>query len=355
MNPARCLPTCAFDPTPNLLRVNRQGEPDPRGRFQLLAEVQPALVALTAAARAAGHVLRIESAFRSYDEQARLFATIKEQGRAARPGHSEHQLGSTIDLRLPSSAAIEWLAAHAAEHGFALSYPPDKQRITGYRPEPWHVRYIGRELAEELQKEHRTLEEHFRIRPGLGESGSCGDCPLPASRAACGEVSAAGSCSGTVLLWCYDGALNAVDCAVSGQQCGRPAGSADESRAGPEPRRIEGGIAARDVGPDQTQREKVDDEDRPERRDVQHRCRGTQMAPPPLSDRLPNAFPRRRSPLSCGQNAAAALNAVSPATANACHGSEIMKPVTHRVERALGMLNTVRRKPLKVMGPTKTA
>lgn len=237
VNPARCLPTCALDPTPNLVRVNRQGEPDPRGRYQLLAEVQPALVALIAAARAAGHVLRIESAFRSYDEQARLFATIEkkgEQGRAARPGHSEHQLGSTIDLRLPSSAAIEWLAAHAAEHGFALSYPPDKQRITGYRPEPWHVRYVGRELAEELHKEHRTLEEHFRTRPGLGESGSCGDCPLPASRTACGEVSAAGSCSGTVLLWCYDGALNAVDCAVSGQQCGRAAGS-DQSDCLPKP------------------------------------------------------------------------------------------------------------------------
>jgi D-alanyl-D-alanine carboxypeptidase len=225
VNPARCLPTCAFDPSPNLLRVNPKGEPDPRGRYQLLADVQPALVALLAAARAAGHVLRIESAFRSYDEQARLFATIKEQGRAARPGHSEHQLGSTIDLRLPSSAAIEWLAAHAADHGFALSYPPDKQRTTGYRPEPWHVRFVGRELAEELRSRGTTLEEHFRTRPGLGESGSCGDCPLPASRAACGDVTAAGSCSGTVLLWCYDGALNAVDCAVSGQQCGRPAGS----------------------------------------------------------------------------------------------------------------------------------
>ena len=148
-----------------------------------------------------------------------MFRTIKERGRAARPGHSEHQLGTAIDLRLPTSAAIDWLAEHAFEHGFALSYPKGKQRLTGYRPEPWHVRFVGRELADELHRRGSTLEELFRARPDLGESGACDDCPAAASRRPCGAVTAAGACQGTVLSWCYDGALAAVDCAVSEQTC----------------------------------------------------------------------------------------------------------------------------------------
>jgi hypothetical protein len=167
--------------------------------------------------------MRISSAFRSYRDQARLFraVTIKERGRAARPGHSEHQLGTAIDLRLPTTKAIEWLAEHAAQHGFALSYPPGKQRLTGYRPEPWHVRFVGPEVAAELHHQGWTLEEMFRARPDLGESGSCGDCPGAISRARCGAVDAVGNCRGTVLTWCYDGALAAVDCAVSHQTCER--------------------------------------------------------------------------------------------------------------------------------------
>jgi D-alanyl-D-alanine carboxypeptidase len=227
VNPARCLTSCAFAPTPELVRVNRLGELDARGRFQLVAETQAALLALLQAARAAGHELRLESAFRSYQDQARVFADIKEPGRAARPGHSEHQLGTVADLRLPTSAAIDWLAAHAPGFGFALSYPPGKQKLTGYRPEPWHLRFVGRELAAELHGKHLILEEYFRAQPGLGESGGCADCPLPASQAACGDATPEGSCRGTVLTWCYDGALATVDCAASEQTCGPVDGSAE--------------------------------------------------------------------------------------------------------------------------------
>lgn len=221
VNPARCLPMCALDPASSLVQVNEHGELAPKGHHRVAAEVQPELQALLAAASASGHAIRIASAFRSYEAQARLFESIKEAGRAARPGHSEHQLGTTIDLRLPTSAAIDWLAAHAADFAFALSYPPGKQRLTGYRPEPWHIRFVGAELAKELRSSGLILEELFRQRPGLAESGSCADCPLPASRAACGAQTSAGSCSGTVLSWCYEGSLATVDCAVSGQTCGR--------------------------------------------------------------------------------------------------------------------------------------
>ena len=226
VNPARCLTSCALDPAPDLVRINRQGEPDEKGRFRLLPETHAALRTLLQAAHAAGHEIRIESAYRSYEDQGRVFTEIKEPGRAARPGHSEHQLGAVADLRLPTSAAIDWLAAHAHEFGFALSYPPGKQKITGYRPEPWHVRFVGRALAGELYDKHQILEEYFRAHPERGESGTCADCPLPVSQSTCGDATPAGSCSGTLLTWCYDGALATVDCAISGQQCGAVDGGA---------------------------------------------------------------------------------------------------------------------------------
>lgn len=220
VNPARCLVACAADPDVALRRLDERGAPSTRGKFRVAEAAAEPLAALLSAARAAGFKLRVSSAFRSYREQARMFRSIRERGRAARPGHSEHQLGTAIDLRLPSTLAIEWLAGHAFEHGFAISYPAGKQRLTGYRPEPWHVRFVGGELAAELHRRGWTLEELFRARPELGESGACADCPAAASRARCGAVTDIGSCQGTVLTWCYDGALAAVDCAVSEQACG---------------------------------------------------------------------------------------------------------------------------------------
>jgi D-alanyl-D-alanine carboxypeptidase len=228
VNPARCLPRCAADPDEPLTRLDDAGRASRAGKHRVAPIAVEPLRALLADAREAGFRLRISSAFRSYREQARLFRSIKEKGRAARPGHSEHQLGTTIDLRLPSTKAIVWLADHAVEHGFALSYPPGQQRITGYRPEPWHVRYVGPELAKQLHERGGTLEQLFRSRPDLGVSGDCADCPAPASRARCGSLTRAGSCEGPVLSWCYDGASNAVDCSQSDEVC-RPAGKSGEA------------------------------------------------------------------------------------------------------------------------------
>lgn len=225
VNPARCLPRCDFDPGTKLVRVNDRGEEDAKGRHRLLSEVRDPLVQLLAAARAQGHALRIESAYRSYEDQVRVFTTMKEIGRAARPGHSEHQLGSVIDLRIPTGAAIDWLALHAADFGFALSYPAQKQRITGYRPEPWHIRYLGTELAHRARDEKLSVEELLRSRPDLGESGTCADCPHPASSAACGDIPVSGRCDKTVLSFCYEGSLASIDCASTSQTCGQKPGT----------------------------------------------------------------------------------------------------------------------------------
>lgn len=232
VNPARCLPRCAAAPDTPLTRLDDLARASRAGKHRVAADAVEPLQQLLAAARAAGFRLKIASAFRSYKEQARLFRTIKERGRAARPGHSEHQLGTTIDLRLPSTKAILWLADHAFEHGFALSYPPGRQRVTGYRPEPWHVRYVGAELASELHRRGVTLEELFRSRPDLGVSGDCADCPDALSRARCGRLTPGGSCEGTVLSWCYEGAANAVDCSLSHEVCRPPSDTGEAACAG---------------------------------------------------------------------------------------------------------------------------
>lgn len=225
VNPSRCLAPCTYDPRDKLVRVDKHGAADPAGAHLVDRSIEEPLRALVAAAHAAGHKIRIESAFRSYDDQARVFRQIKQVGRAARPGHSEHQLGTAVDFRMPTTAAMDWLAEHAPDHGFVLSYPKGKQRVTGYRPEPWHVRFVGTELANELRSSGLTLEELLRARPDLGESGRCDDCPQPASRSSCGDIDAAGRCDGTVLTWCYDDALARVDCAAFKQRCGRARGS----------------------------------------------------------------------------------------------------------------------------------
>jgi hypothetical protein len=226
VNPSRCLSPCAFHPGDALVRVNDGAVDDPRGGFRVDSTALVALRALLTAARVAGHKIRISSAFRSYDEQARLFRTTKDKGRAARPGHSEHQLGTTIDLHLPTTRAIDWLAEHVAAHGFALSYPPGKQRTTGYRPEPWHVRFVGHDIAARVPV-GGTLEDLFRRHPDLAESGDCADCPASASRAECGALTVGGTCEGSVLNWCFDGARNAIDCAAFGHTCGNSGAVAD--------------------------------------------------------------------------------------------------------------------------------
>jgi D-alanyl-D-alanine carboxypeptidase len=224
VNPARCLSPCDRHPGPALVRVNEDGAPAEGGPHLVSREVIAPLAELMAAARAAGHSLRVNSAFRSYEEQAALFRQVKQPGRAARPGHSEHQLGTAVDLDLPTPEAKAWLAEQAPAFGFTLSYPADKQRLTGYRPEPWHLRFVGRPLAGDLARQGLALEEHFRSHPAAGISGDCGDCPAPASRAGCGRVGARGVCRGPILTWCYEGALAAIDCSAFGKQC-QPGGA----------------------------------------------------------------------------------------------------------------------------------
>ncbi len=119
------------------------------------------LTAMARDARDAGTPFRVTSAFRSYRQQVKTFASLEaELGRdealrsAARPGHSEHQLGTTIDV----AGGEPWLASNAWRYGFVLSYPeahsPD---TTCYKPEAWHFRYLGRDTARTVRDSGLSL------------------------------------------------------------------------------------------------------------------------------------------------------------------------------------------------------
>lgn len=156
------------------------GVDNPRG-LMVRKVAADALSEMFHAAQADGEWFRIGSAFRDYGYQAGLYETyVARDGQAsadtysARPGHSEHQTGLTVDLDDGSdcylyacfgeTSAGVWLAEHAVEYGFILRYPEKAEPITGYIYEPWHFRYVGAELASEMRSSQTpTLEAMFEL------------------------------------------------------------------------------------------------------------------------------------------------------------------------------------------------
>jgi D-alanyl-D-alanine carboxypeptidase len=141
------------------------------------------LAALREAAAANGTPLSIIAAYRSYAQQADLYQRrVGELGdteagsRVARPGHSEHQLGTTIDVTTEGETDVDqswgatphgqWLATNAHHYGFLLSYPLDAADRTCYDYEPWHLRYVGREMAADVIESGLSLREYlWRLNP----------------------------------------------------------------------------------------------------------------------------------------------------------------------------------------------
>ncbi|MCX7027977.1 MAG: M15 family metallopeptidase [Spirochaetes bacterium] len=133
-----------------------------------------ALVVMSAAAKADGLSLTISSAYRSYSYQESLFTrNVAEMGEkeasrvSARPGSSQHQLGTAIDFGSITDAfaltpASKWLVANARRFGFSLSYPKGMESVTGYVWESWHYRYIGKAAAS-LQAEYFDGVQHYLI------------------------------------------------------------------------------------------------------------------------------------------------------------------------------------------------
>ncbi len=122
-----------------------------------------------------GISLFIASGFRSYSYQKNLYNNYKARdGKekadtySARAGHSEHQTGLAFDINDPSSSfentkEAKWLAKNCTKYGFIIRYEKSKEKITGYKYEPWHIRYLGKDLAKKLKKTGKCLEEFLGI------------------------------------------------------------------------------------------------------------------------------------------------------------------------------------------------
>lgn len=146
-------------------------------------EAATALEEMFAGAKKDGIYLAGVSAYRSHKTQTTLFNRyVKKDGEekaktySAVPGHSEHETGLAIDVSASDGRCAaedcfgetkeaKWLADHVSEYGFIIRYPEGKDAITGYKYEPWHLRYVGKEIAADIAKRGITLEEYYNAVP----------------------------------------------------------------------------------------------------------------------------------------------------------------------------------------------
>ncbi len=143
----------------------------------MISEANTAFYDLCKSAEQDGLTLIVNSSYRSYENQVNTYRSIKNakgereaDKTAARPGHSEHQTGLSVDvfeknnqstLTFKDSEAYSWLKENAHNYGFIERYPEGKENITGYNPEAWHWRYVGTEVAKIIHDENITFDEYY--------------------------------------------------------------------------------------------------------------------------------------------------------------------------------------------------
>lgn len=143
---------------------------------QLREEAYEAFKRLFNAAQKEGYTIIINASYRSYEAQGKLYQNYKvSYGQkyadtvASRAGFSERQTGLSIDVsKVNSSLAkfeetdeFKWMKENAYKFGFILRYPKGKEKITGYEYEPWHYRYVGIDIANEIHKLDITFDEYY--------------------------------------------------------------------------------------------------------------------------------------------------------------------------------------------------
>lgn len=147
------------------------------GLAYLRQDVTPYLIRMFNDAQNDGVYLAVTSGYRKPEIQKYLHDFWLSMGGSsefdaiAEPGHSEHQLGTTVDLtdssieyagvddRFAKSDGGRWLAQNAHQYGFTLSYPKGKEKNTGYKYEPWHWRFVGVDIATQLYNQGITFSE----------------------------------------------------------------------------------------------------------------------------------------------------------------------------------------------------
>lgn len=164
----------------NILLVNKTYPLPATFDFGVNQEAKKAFDTMQKAAEAEGIALKIVSGYRSYEKQSSVYANYsKAYGSeaadtfSARPGHSEHQSGLAFDLNSVSDSFADtteakWLEANCASYGFIIRYPKGKEAQTGYKYEPWHVRFVGCEMAQKIFQSGLCLEEYFSLSSQYG-------------------------------------------------------------------------------------------------------------------------------------------------------------------------------------------
>ena len=144
--------------------------------YYLRSEAAEAYEELSSAALLDNVIVYPFSAYRSYDTQNTLYTRYKERDGeekadtySARPGFSEHQLGLAIDIRSNTltdnltNNDYEWMLDNSYKYGFIVRYPKGKQHITQFMEEPWHLRYLGVELATKVHDSGLTYDEYYDL------------------------------------------------------------------------------------------------------------------------------------------------------------------------------------------------
>lgn len=153
----------------NLVNIN--------GYIKVVDYVKTAFNELVSDSTSIGLNIYASSGYRSYSDQKYIYNNyVKYDGQtnadtySARAGHSEHQTGLAIDVNSVDSSfdgtdESNWLKDNCYKYGFIIRYPKSKENITGYMYEPWHIRYVGKELAKKLYNSGNwiTIEEHYGI------------------------------------------------------------------------------------------------------------------------------------------------------------------------------------------------
>ena len=173
--------------------------------YEMDKRAAPARREMIQAAKEDGVELMLCSAYRSVEKQQQLFdrsqqaymaqgmseeeAYAKTATETAIPGTSEHQTGLAADIVTPTyqmldagfadTPAGQWLSEHAAEYGFVLRYPQDKQEVTGIIYESWHYRFVGKTHAKLMKESGLCLEEYLQQELPEGYTGASDPYDLP--------------------------------------------------------------------------------------------------------------------------------------------------------------------------------
>lgn len=166
----------------DLVQPNMAVQSSGAANMKVRQQVATALEKMAVDAKANGTPIKLVSGYRSYDYQVTVYNRyVQSQGQAAadaesaRPGYSEHQTGLAADVGGVNDGCVldqcygntpsgKWVAANAYKYGFVIRYGDGQTATTGYLYEPWHLRYVGTELSNEVQRTGTaTLEDFFGL------------------------------------------------------------------------------------------------------------------------------------------------------------------------------------------------